>query len=381
MRKKLEWKRKRREKKVRKLEEEARVQAERDERQHPRRREEGLSSFEKYRLHRKNEVINPNDVWRSGRKEKSSVVSRFEEEFAMRMKDAVGHVKDNSTNSSSVIEEIEPAQNATRVRDDDSELGFEDDWLLAHGQHSNHAANSHVGIDFRNENSVESGRFNQTEEPITSDDEIFRVKSAKQSSLEAEVSTNIESEIANEHNERIEHTRNGNARMTPMQCLDHTFSNLSHGSPVRMPAKDQCSASNSSTWSQDGNRDETSSQYEGAMEQEFALRSELQDWRVRPKTPRYKDKNAGQRIRDRRKGEPLSTLMDIRAEYISEEAHDILKLLREDVDNEVRRKPVDEIEQLEWLVEQYIPKTLFTVGIFSVACVRKQRVDVIRFFG
>lgn len=360
MRKKLEWKRKRREKKLRKLEEEARVQAECEERQHPRRRKEGLSSFEKYRVHRKNEVIDPNDVWRPGRKEKSTVVSRFEEEFAMRMKDAVGHVKDSSTNSSSLLEDFEPAQNATRFRDNDSDLGFGDDWLLAHGHHSNHAANSHVGIDIRNEDSVESNRLNQTEKPITSENEIVRVESAKQSSFEAEGSTKFEIETANEHNERIENTRNGNAQLTQMQYVDHTFSNLSHVAPVRVPAKDQCSASNSSTWSQDGNRDKTSSQYEGEIEQEFALRrSELQDWRIRPKTSRYKDKDVGQRIRDRRKGEPLSTLMDIRAEYISEEAHDILKLLREDVDDEVRRKPVDEIEQLEWLVEQYISKPFF----------------------
>jgi len=82
------------------------------------------------------------------------------------------------------------------------------------------------------------------------------------------------------------------------------------------------------------------------------------DWRVNPKTPRQKDRAVGHQIVNRRKGEPLSLLLD----EISSETHGILGALYEDVTSEVRRKSVDEREQLEWLAGEYVSDLTSLLG-------------------
>lgn len=87
--------------------------------------------------------------------------------------------------------------------------------------------------------------------------------------------------------------------------------------------------------------------------------SELRDWRVKPKTPRRKDKTVAEIIVNRRKGEPLAVILDKNSDGISSETQDVLEALYEDVNSEVKRKSVDEKEQLEWLVEEYVSDLAF----------------------
>jgi hypothetical protein len=67
---------------------------------------------------------------------------------------------------------------------------------------------------------------------------------------------------------------------------------------------------------------------------------------------RKKDKEIARQIIARRKGEPLSKILDVKADQLSPEAHSILRIVQDDVDTEVYRKPVDEEEQLIWLTNK-----------------------------
>ncbi len=67
---------------------------------------------------------------------------------------------------------------------------------------------------------------------------------------------------------------------------------------------------------------------------------------------RKKDKEIARQIIARRRGEPLSKILDVKADQLSPEAHSILRIVQDDVDTEVYRKPVDEEEQLIWLTNK-----------------------------
>jgi hypothetical protein len=82
-----------------------------------------------------------------------------------------------------------------------------------------------------------------------------------------------------------------------------------------------------------------------------AVRKEEDD-EVRLPRMRKKDKEIARQIIARRRGEPLSKILDVKADQLSPEAHSILRIVQDDVDTEVYRKPVDEEEQLIWLTNK-----------------------------
>jgi hypothetical protein len=81
------------------------------------------------------------------------------------------------------------------------------------------------------------------------------------------------------------------------------------------------------------------------------LRKE-EDEKVTLPRMRKRDKEIARQIIARRRGEPLSKILDVKADQLSPEAHSILRIVQDDVDTEVYRKPVNEEEQLIWLTNK-----------------------------
>lgn len=239
-RKKEEWKRLRRARRLEKLAEQAREQELRA--PAPRRRQ-GLCSFEKYKLAKEKGAVQAPE-WKAGVKGKTTLMSKFEQEFALRVRDAVSTISPTSPNS----------QNPPIFREDSHSIE-EDDWLLAYG-----------------------------------------------------------------NDERIHNT-----------SIDHSFGDAAPS------------------------RDSSADESRALPAQGDSLGSlQPRDWRVNPKTPRRRDRAVGRRVIDRRKGEPLSTLLDEATDAITGQTRGILEALHQDVTREVWRKPVEEQEQLEWLVQELV---------------------------
>jgi hypothetical protein len=185
--------------------------------------------------------------WKAGVKGKTTLMSKFEQEFALRVSDAV-----------STISPTSPAEHPPIFREDSHSVEADplDDWLLAYGNDE--------GID----------------------------------------STSI----------------------------DHSFGDAAPSRGIR----------------------ESADESRGSSVQGDSLGSlRPRDWHVNPKTPRRRDRAVGRRVIDRRKEEPLSTLLDEATDAITPQTRGILEALYQDVTREVWRKPVEEQEQLEWLVQEY----------------------------
>jgi len=128
-RKKEEWKKLRRARRREKLAEQAKVQ-EREAGLKAERRRVGLCSFEKYKLSKDHGVVGAE--WKPGVKGKSTLMSKFEEEFAIRVRDAVKTVR---------RENSEVEESSVRLREDSHSVAegedVSDDWLLAYAQNFN----------------------------------------------------------------------------------------------------------------------------------------------------------------------------------------------------------------------------------------------------
>jgi hypothetical protein len=113
-RKKEEWKWLRKARRLEKLAEQAREQE---------RRRQGLCSFEKYKLAKEKGAVQAPE-WKAGVKWKTTLMSKFEQEFALRVRDAV-----------STISPTSPAKNPPIFREDSHSVEVDplDDWLLTYG--------------------------------------------------------------------------------------------------------------------------------------------------------------------------------------------------------------------------------------------------------
>jgi hypothetical protein len=185
--------------------------------------------------------------WKAGVKGKTTLMSKFEQEFALRVSDAV-----------STISPTSPAENPPIFREDSHSIEADpsNGWLLAYG-----------------------------------------------------------------NDERIDST-----------SIDHSFGDVAPSRGIR----------------------ESADESRGSSAQGDSLGSlQPRDWRVNPKTLRRRDRAVGRRVIDKKKGEPLSTLLDEATDAITPQMCGILEALYQDVTREVWRKPVEEQEQLEWLVQEY----------------------------
>jgi hypothetical protein len=118
--KKEEWKRLCRARRLEKLAEQAHEQ---ERLASPARRRQGLCSFEKYKLAKEKGAVQAPE-WKAGVKRKTTLMSKFEQEFALRVRDAV-----------STISPTSPAENPPIFREDSHSVEADpsDDWLLAYG--------------------------------------------------------------------------------------------------------------------------------------------------------------------------------------------------------------------------------------------------------
>ncbi|KAG0597694.1 hypothetical protein M758_12G014900 [Ceratodon purpureus] len=364
-RKKEEWKRLRKARRMEKLAEQAREQAKGQERKQARRRE-GLCSFEKYKLAKERgdlEVVE----WKSGVQGKSTLMSKFEEEFAMRVKEAVSSIKPVTTSDG------EDSENSTRFREDShSVFGGEtedgsDDWLLSYGRRSNddgihferiaddgniREAPSGSNLSMEDDNS-RSIRDDVQRDKGTVDRVVVGDARPQHDNLElrSESGTGEVESTFSDQDERVDEnsTMNTSSR-SEYRFIDHSFtdevpmgrmraSTGMYNNGVGMHRRDEADAG-------------TASDRSSGQEDLGTLYP--RDWRVNPKTPRQKDRLVARQIIDRRKGEPLSTLLDANLGDITPGNYGILDALHEDVTSEVWRKPVDEREQLEWLVQELL---------------------------
>lgn len=380
-RKKEEWKRLRRARRLEKLAEKAREQEREASLRQPRRRE-GLCSFEKYKLAKESGGGVQVEEWKSGVKGKTTLLSKFEEEFAVRVREAVSSIKPVTATAS----EHSDGQSSTRFREDSHSVSegeaedASDDWLLAYGLRSNGDLGPHSeriaddegldrkltvsgsdsilpveGNDCRSIGVADAG--NERDEGAA---DAVIVTDAHDELLRTDGGTrDIASAVLSE-DERVAHP----SSRSQLRFIDHSFGD-------RAPAGGRIASSGSynNVVGMDG-RDKSHAGT-GSREGDSLGMLEPRDWRVNPKTPRRKDREVGRRIIDRRKGEPLSTLLDERSAGITAETRGLLEALHEDVTGEVWRKPVDEREQLEWLVQEYVSDLTFA---FPTPALKRMRV-------
>lgn len=375
-RKKEEWKNLRRARRLEKLAEQARVQ-EREAREKEKRRRDGLCSFEKYKL-AKDRGVAPPVEWKSGVKGKSTLMSKFEEEFAIRVRDAVKTV---TCENSEVVENFREDSHSVLEGEDVS-----DDWLLAYARRSNGDVNfpgTHfeITVDDEKIHEVGSGSNVSVEDNGSRiiDDrnlEVQRKEGTSDTSIvtdcqpdELSRSGNGAGEVASAFFEQDVHVDNNmtanSFSRSQLHFIDHSFSNQ-----ISLGRTSGSSGTDNNNVVSTHSRHETDARTADDEEEASLGTLEPRDWRVNPKIPRRKDKAVGWQIISRRKGEPLSLLLDENSDEISSETHGILDALHEDVNSEVRRKPVDEREQLEWLVEECVSDLTFVFCVVIVLLLR-----------
>ena len=356
-RKKEEWKRLRRARRLEKLAEQAREQARLASLREPRRRE-GLCSFEKYKLGKEKGEVVQTEEWKSGVKGTTTLMSKFEVEFAMRVREAVSSIKPGTTITSE-HSDGDVAENRMTFREDSHSGGslgeledVSDDWLLAYGRRSNGDV-SLPGI--HSESIADDGAVKRTNRSIRITDDGNLEAQRDERTAERVITTNCQSRrdenlgsASSEEGERVARTSMANSsRRSQLRFIDHSFNLLPIGTKI---------ASSNLYKNGDGmhSGDKTGASTASDESQDPLGMLELRDWRVNPKTPRRRDRSVGRRIMERRKGGSLSPIPDENSVDRTSETHNLLLALHEDVTSEVWRKPVDEREQLEWLVQEYV---------------------------
>lgn len=363
------WKEQRRVRKAEKVAEIVRQQELEASRRSPRRRK-GLCSFEKYKLEKekieKEGGSFQRDVWKSGVKGKSTLLSKFEEEFATCVKDAVSRIKPSSKRSleSSKAEPVSENLNSPGKGikgDSNEEKDGIDDWLLAYAFHSN----GNLVVKETADTEVIDGSIRKIHEGRV---EVQR----KEGSTGVAITTHMQpkpdefsrsvhrageaSSVNSQQDERFRtKTAGESSDVSSFHVIDHSFSKRI---PIERPTVGNPRLQNRIARNSLHSRDKVhaGAASEDASGDGYSLDNleGPRDWRVNPKTPRRKDRTVGHQIISRRKGEPLSTLLDNNSEYVTPRTYRMLEALHKDVTTEVWRKPVDETESLEWLVKELV---------------------------
>nr|PNR47214.1 hypothetical protein PHYPA_014334 [Physcomitrium patens] len=332
-----------------------------------------------------------------------TLISKFEEEFAMRVRDTANCIEPSTTETSD-INEGELAVNSSRFREDShsvnegslDEVEFEsvapNDWLLAHERRSNgDVDNSGKYTEEIVENSYvcnDGVRLNDGGiDDVGSRSNFYIEENGSRSlGINEDGSLGVQRKERNLYMEipvvaqNIELSSNDNGNMTEenSSVINVHYENVEENSPVRSCNRSQLhfienslnkhtsikvagisSRSHNNAFStcsgrkmRDRNKTDASTASEEACCQEGSSSAlERMDLRVNPKTSGRKQNIVGQCTIDGRKGEPLATLLDKQLGD-SLPTHGVHEELHEDATSRVWRLPANERKHLERLVEE-----------------------------